>query len=128
MPDLPSLDARGLPVGQPFDPEREITPREVKQKLDAGEAVDLIDCRLPREHDLTHIEPSRLIPLQVFAQAFDEHLAGREDRQVVVYCRSGVRSLDFVEALRARGFTNARSMAGGINLWNSDIEPGGLVY
>lgn len=100
----------------------------MKQKLDAGEDMDLIDCRLPRERELTRIEPSRLIPLQVLAQAFDEQLAGREDRQIIVYCHRGARSLAFVEALRARGFTNARSMAGGINLWNTDIDPSGTVY
>ena len=126
MPD--PLDDRGLPADYALDPERETTPRDVKARLDAGENLLLIDCRQPHEHDLVRLDHSVLIPLPEREDHFANELAGQEDREVVVYCRSGMRSLTFVDFLRERGFTNARSMAGGINLWNTDIEPGGLTY
>ena len=126
MPDpiRPSLDDRGLPADYPLDDVREITPRQLKAKLDAAEAVHLIDCRLPAEREVTAIEPSALVPLQQLAERFDREVAPHRDEEVVVYCRSGVRSLTFVDALRRAGFERARSLAGGINLWNSDVADG----
>ena len=124
----PPLDDRGLPSGQPFDPAREVTPRQVKAKLDRGEPVLLIDCRRPDEWEITHIEGARLIPLQELPEHFDDELAGHEDEQVVVYCRSGRRSLEFAATLARQGFTNVKSMAGGILLWNRDVNPGGPQY
>ena len=118
------LDDRGLPVGYAFKPDSEITPREVKARLDAGVDFDLIDCRRLDEWQLTHIDGATLIPLQEAPSHFAQKLDGRQHREVIVHCRSGVRSLKFVDWLRASGFTNARSMAGGILLWNRDIRPG----
>ena len=123
-----ALDHRGLPADYSLDAERETTPREVKARVDAGADLLLIDCRQPHEHDLVRLENSTLVPLPEREARFDDELAGQEGREVVVYCRSGMRSLTFVDFLRGRGFTNARSMAGGINLWNTDIQPGGLTY
>ena len=116
------LDARGLPAGYDLHPQLEITPRETKQLLDAqqkGEAADfvLIDCRLPHEANITKIEPSELIPIQQI-HAHAQRLQELRDKKVVVYCRSGGRSLQFAQILKQNGFTDARSMAGGILLWN----------
>jgi adenylyltransferase/sulfurtransferase len=47
---------------------------------------------------------------------------------VIVHCRSGSRSLQFAQLLRQQGFKNVKSMAGGILLWNKDINPGGPQY
>ena len=88
----------------------------------------LIDCRRREEWEITRIDGALLIPLQELPELFDEQLAGRERAELVVYCRSGRRSLDFVASLRRCGFINARSMAGGILLWNTDINPGGPQY
>ena len=122
------LDEHGLPHGYALDAQREVTPREVKRRLDDHADFDLIDCRLPTEVAITTIAGSELIPLQQLDRAFDDKLEGREDRDVVVYCRSGQRSLQFVDYLRRQGFKNARSMAGGILLWNKDVNPGGPQY
>lgn len=128
----PPLDDRGLPAGYALDTEREITPREVAAKLEAGrhsgEDVLLVDCRQPAEWDITHIDGAVPVPLQQLPELFDEHLAGHEQREVIVYCRSGRRSLEFVSSLRRAGFPNARSMAGGVLLWNRDVRPGGPQY
>ncbi len=126
------LDEDGLPIGYRLDAEREITPRQLKARLDAGKQPGrdflLIDCRREDEWDITRIDGATLIPLQDLPELFDDHLAGHEQDEVVVYCRSGRRSLDFVTSLRRSGFTNARSMAGGVLLWNRDINPGGPQY
>lgn len=123
----PSLDERGLPPGYAFKPDWEITPRQVKAMQDRGDAFIFIDCRLPSEHALTHIEGAQLLPLQELNQRYRELLPHMDDR-IVVHCRSGARSLQFAQALRQAGFKDVRSMAGGILLWNRDIHPGGPQY
>jgi adenylyltransferase/sulfurtransferase len=123
----PSLDSRGLPPGYAFKPDWEITPREVKSLLDKGENFQFIDCRLPNEYQITHIEGTKLIPLQQIAAKMGE-LKGAENEKIVVHCRSGARSMQFTQILRQQGFKDVRSMAGGILLWNKDINPGGPQY
>ncbi len=124
---LITLDERGLPRGCCFDPAREITPREVKARLDAKRSILLIDCRQPHEWDLTRIDGAILIPLADLPGRLGE-LEGSEDREIIVYCRSGSRSLKFLAILEDTGFNNIRSMAGGVNLWNLDIAPGNPIY
>jgi adenylyltransferase/sulfurtransferase len=123
----PELDDRGLPPNYQFKPDWEVTPREVKGMLDRGEKFAFIDCRLPNEHQITHIEGTRLLPLQQLPQRFQE-IADLSNQRVVVHCRSGQRSLAFAQALRQQGFKDVKSMAGGILLWNKDINPGGPQY
>jgi molybdopterin/thiamine biosynthesis adenylyltransferase/rhodanese-related sulfurtransferase len=123
----PSLDDRGLPPGYAFKPDWEVTPREVKGMLDRGEPFVFIDCRLPNEAAITAIPGATLIPLQQLAQRFGE-IKDRYQEKVVVHCRSGARSLQFTQALRQAGFKDVKSMAGGILLWNKDVNPGGPQY
>jgi molybdopterin/thiamine biosynthesis adenylyltransferase/rhodanese-related sulfurtransferase len=123
----PSLDQRGLPPNYPFDPNWEVTPREVKTMLDEHKPFVFIDCRLPNEYAITKIDGAKLIPLQEIAQRFGE-LKGHESEKVVVHCKSGGRSMKFAQLLRQNGFKDVRSMAGGILLWNKDVNPGGPQY
>ncbi len=123
----PSLDANGLPPGYAFKPDWEITPRQVKSLLDKNEEFVFIDCRLPNEKAITEIPGAALIPLQQLAQRIGE-LKGRENEKIVVHCKSGGRSMQFTQILRQQGFKNVKSMAGGILLWNKDINPGGPQY
>ncbi|CAA9393079.1 MAG: Molybdopterin-synthase adenylyltransferase [uncultured Phycisphaerae bacterium] len=123
----PSLDARGLPPGYAFKPDWEVTPRDVKAMQDRGDEFVFIDCRLPNEAAITAIPGAKLIPLQQLAQRFDE-IKDRYQEKVVVHCRSGARSLQFAQALRQAGFKDVKSMAGGILLWNKDVNPGGPQY
>ena len=122
-----NLDDKGLPPGYAFKPDWETTPRQVKSMLDKGEKFFFIDCRLPSEHQITHIEGAELIPLQQI-QAFGDVLKSHLNEKVVVHCKSGGRSLQFAQILRQNGFKDATSMAGGILLWNKDINPGGPQY
>jgi molybdopterin/thiamine biosynthesis adenylyltransferase/rhodanese-related sulfurtransferase len=123
----PSLDEQGLPPGYRFNPQWEVTPREVKSLLDRKKDFLFIDCRLPNERAITHIEGTTLIPLQQLGQRLGE-LRGKEQQQVIVHCRSGARSLQFAQILKQQGFKDVKSMAGGILLWNKDVNPGGPQY
>jgi adenylyltransferase/sulfurtransferase len=123
----PSFDSRGLPPGYAFKPDWEITPRDVKSLLDQKKDFLFIDCRLPNEYALTHIDGAKLIPLQEIAKRIGE-LKGHEAEKIVVHCKSGGRSMQFTQLLRQQGFKDVKSMAGGILLWNKDINPGGPQY
>jgi adenylyltransferase/sulfurtransferase len=122
-----NLDERGLPPGYPFKPDWEVTPREVKAMMDRGEKFFFVDCRLPNERQITQIEGTTLLPLQQLPQRIGE-IAGKANEKVVVHCRSGQRSMTFTQALRNQGFKDVKSMAGGILLWNKDVNPGGPQY
>jgi rhodanese-related sulfurtransferase len=123
----PSLDSRGLPPSYPFKPDWEITPREVKKLQDDHAKFVFVDCRLPNEASITKIEGADLIPLQHLAARIGE-LKGHENEKIVVHCKSGGRSMQFTQILRQQGFKDVKSMAGGILLWNKDINPGGPQY
>ena len=100
----------------------QITPREVKQRLDAGEKLRLVDVREPQEFQQAHIEGSELIPMRTVPQS----LATFEDEAVptIVFCHHGVRSLQVVGWLREQGVESCSSMEGGIDRWSLEIDPG----
>jgi len=123
----PSLDARGLPPGYNYDPNWEVTPREVKSLLDKHEKFVFIDCRLPNEYAITNIPGAKLLPLQQLPAKFGE-IKSHANEKVIVHCRSGGRSMQFAKMLKQQGFKDVKSMAGGILLWNKDINPGGPQY
>jgi rhodanese-related sulfurtransferase len=100
----------------------EITPREVKQRLDAGERLRLIDVREPREHQTARIEGAELIPMREVPSA----LGGLDDPDgapLIVVCHHGVRSLKVAQWLREQGIVRAQSMAGGIDRWSREVDP-----
>ena len=121
------FDEKGLPKGYAFKPDWEVTPREVKAMLDKGEKFVFIDCRMPNEYEITRIEGAKLLPLQQIGQRFAE-LKPHANEKVIVHCKSGGRSMQFTQILRQQGFKDVKSMAGGILLWNKDINPGGPQY
>ena len=123
----PTLDAKGLPPGYQFKPDWEVTPRQVKAKLEAHEPFVFIDCRNPNEFEITRIDGAKLIPLPQIGQHFAALKTHASD-EIIVHCRTGGRSLQFAQMLRQQGFKNIKSMAGGILLWNKDINPGGPQY
>jgi molybdopterin/thiamine biosynthesis adenylyltransferase/rhodanese-related sulfurtransferase len=97
----------------------EITPRELAERLARHDDFDLIDVREPYEWNIAHLPNARLIPLgQVPAQMATLDSA----REIVVYCRSGMRSADATRQLRAAGL-RATNLAGGILRWSDDVDP-----
>jgi rhodanese-related sulfurtransferase len=110
-----------------IDPVREVSAQALKAMFDDRVPLELIDCRQPEERELTHIG-GRLVPLPELPARLAEEAASLAGKTVIVYCRSGRRSLDFVDALRRAGVDDARSLAGGINHWNTVIDPDGVRY
>lgn len=116
------LDARGLPAGLLLNEDWEITPRQTRELLADGKAdVLLIDCRTAEEHARARIEGALLVPLHEMPEAIDD-LREHAHRRIVVHCHHGRRSLQGAAILRAAGFADVRSMAGGIDLWSIDID------
>lgn len=101
---------------------RRITPREVQQKLEAGERLVFVDVREPDEHAICRIEGSELIPLGELARRTDD-LPADDGVLLVVYCHHGIRSLSAVAMLHAAGIENAASLNGGIDAWSLQIDP-----
>ena len=97
----------------------ELTPRELAERLSARADLDLIDVREPYEWEIGRLPGARLIPLGDLAGAMSA-LDSRRD--IVVYCRSGVRSADATRRLRAAGF-RATNLAGGILRWSDEVDP-----
>lgn len=126
-PAAPQFDERGLPAGYPFRPHWEVTPRQVKAMLQGKEDFLLVDCRTPGEHNIAHIEGAMLLPLQQLVARTAE-LAAHQNRKIVVHCHHGGRSLQMASILRQIGFSDVTSMAGGIDVWAMDIEPGMKRY
>jgi rhodanese-related sulfurtransferase len=97
----------------------EISPQDVAALHERGERFVFIDCRTPEEHEECRIDGTRLMPLQ----GFDAHLpelSAHKDDLIVVHCRSGKRSMTITTVLRADGFNNVKSMAGGIQRWENE--------
>lgn len=100
----------------------EISPADTAAWLaEAPEAFQLVDCREQDEWNHCRIEGARLIPLSQFAELAPAQLS--PERPIVVYCHHGMRSLRATEWLRHKGF-QAWSLAGGINAWSEEIDPG----
>lgn len=100
----------------------EVTPQEVQSRLLAGEPAVIIDVREPEEFALARLDGSELVPMgSVPAQL--QRLEGLADeKSLMVLCHHGVRSLQVVYWLRARGVENCFSVAGGIDRWSSEID------
>lgn len=105
----------------------EVSVPEVKELHDAGADFLFIDCREPDEHAIAAIEGAQLLPMSTLVERVGE-LAGNEERRVVIHCHKGGRSLRVANWLRQQGFTRAQSMAGGIDQWATDVEPGMARY
>jgi adenylyltransferase/sulfurtransferase len=93
---------------------------ELKRKMDAREAFELIDVREPFEYEIARIDGSKLIPLGEITERTDEL---QREQTIVVHCHSGGRSAEAVRLLQQRGFTNVYNLEGGIDAWSDEIDP-----
>ena len=98
----------------------EITPLELKAKIDRGDDFVLIDVREPEEYAIARIPGSRLIPLRTVPERINE-LSTADD--IVVHCRSGARSGQAVEFMKQAGYRRVRNLVGGILRWSDDVDP-----
>jgi len=104
-----------------------ITPLELRDLLDSGKKVALIDVREPVEWDINHIRGAELIPKSAIEAG--EGLAKLpQDRIPVLYCKTGVRSAEALAALKKAGFSDALHLQGGIVAWAKQLEPDMVMY
>lgn len=100
----------------------EINVETLRDKLAAGDDLLLVDCREQDEYDLVCLEPAILVPMSELAARVDE-LRPHVDREVVIHCHHGGRSLRVAMWLRGQGFARVSSLAGGIDAWAERIDP-----
>lgn len=97
-----------------------VSVRELKRKMDDGEAFTLIDVREPYEYEIARIAGSRLIPLGELGTHVDEL---PRTGTLVLQCHSGGRSEHAARLLREAGFENVHNLEGGIDAWSVEIDP-----
>lgn len=103
----------------------EIAPEELSRRLASTQPPFLLDVREPFEHAISALPGATLVPLATLP-ANAETLP--RDREIVVYCHHGVRSARAVHYLRALGVERALSLAGGIDRWSLEVDPGVIRY
>jgi adenylyltransferase/sulfurtransferase len=109
-------EAPAAPAGHQW----ETTVEELKTRLDHHDPVFILDVRNPEEYQICHIPGSVLIPLPELPARFRE-LDG--DREMVVHCKSGMRSAKAIQFLRQQGFSQLKNLKGGILAWADRIDP-----
>jgi sulfur-carrier protein adenylyltransferase/sulfurtransferase len=105
------------PVPQTTVPE--ITPRELKARLDRHDDLYILDVREPHEYQICNLG-GHLIPLGDLSKRVNELDSSQE---IVAHCRSGKRSAEAVEFLQHAGFRKVSSMKGGILAWSDEVDP-----
>ncbi len=125
MSDAPINSETGLPETYNFRPDDEITPRETHRRMQANDGLVVIDCREDDELQTSKLNDTVHIPLGRLVNEVDDvadDLPNGKDTPTAILCRTGKRSLMATLALRRMGFTNIKSVAGGIDLWAQDID------
>jgi adenylyltransferase/sulfurtransferase len=110
---------RGEEAPAPQSTVPEITPRELKARLDRGDDLFILDVREPHEYQICNLG-GHLIPLGDLPQRVSELDSSRE---IVAHCRSGKRSAEASEFLRQAGFKKVLNLKGGILAWSGEVDP-----
>lgn len=97
----------------------DITPIELKKRLDDGDQLTILDVREPFEYQICHLPSSTLIPMAQLSQKLS--LLERE-REIVVVCHAGIRSRMAASWLRQMGF-RVLNLSGGIDEWARTVDP-----
>ena len=110
----PSEEEKALKNGIP-----QMSVQELKQRLDAGDDLLVLDVREPYEYQIANIGGT-LVPMNEVPRRLEEI---RRDREIVVQCRSGSRSQRVAEFLKQNGYEKVANLAGGILAWSDQIDP-----
>ena len=97
----------------------EITPSELKQRMDRGDELFILDVREPHEYQICNLK-GHLIPLGELPRRVHELDSSNE---IVAHCRSGKRSAEAVDFLRKAGFRKVLNLRGGILSWSTEVDP-----
>ncbi|MDT4936770.1 MAG: sulfur-carrier protein adenylyltransferase/sulfurtransferase [Pseudonocardiales bacterium] len=99
-----------------------ITAAELKELLDSDKPVHLVDVREPAEFEIVSIPGAVLIPKDEILRG-DALAALPQDKQIVMYCKTGVRSAETLAAVKRAGFSDAVHVQGGVTAWVRQIDP-----
>ena len=106
--------------------EYEIYPGDVAQKMERGEEFILLDVRTPEEYEEVHLSGALLLPVQELSQKSLASIGlgeSAKDKEIIIYCRSGARSKTAYDIMKSLGYTNIKSVAGGMIHWEEDNYP-----
>ena len=116
----------GIPTGsesvkpEELGEEWQITPRELKTRLESGHSPQIIDVREPAEWEICHLPRAQLIPEKQLSKRLNELNPSEE---IILYCRTGIRSARALKLLRNAGYAKLRNLLGGIHAWADDVDP-----
>lgn len=100
---------------------QQINVKELKERIDAGEKLNILDVREPYEYADFNIG-GKLLPLgQIQSMQVDE-LEDWKDQEIIVHCKSGARSQTACMFLETLGFTNTKNLEGGMNAWKQQEQ------
>ncbi|HEY3789091.1 MAG TPA: molybdopterin-synthase adenylyltransferase MoeB [Urbifossiella sp.] len=119
------IRGEGRAEGREVPSGGEITPEQLKKRIDAGEDLFVLDVRNPNEFQICRIPGTVLVPLP--------ELPGRlaevpRNREVIVHCKSGMRSAKAIEFLKSQGYGELKNLNGGILAWAEKVDPGMPKY
>ena len=97
----------------------EIDANKLFEKMNNHEDFILLDVRRDDEYDMCHIKNSLHIPLNQLTE--DYHKINKE-KEVIIYCHHGMRSLKALHILKELGYENVYSLRGGIDYWSKNID------
>jgi sulfur-carrier protein adenylyltransferase/sulfurtransferase len=104
-----------------------ILATELQAKIDAGEDFLLVDVREPAEYEIVKVPGSVLVPKgDILSGAALAELP--QDKEIVLYCKSGVRSAEALAALKQAGLTNSVHVQGGVLAWANQVDPSLPTY
>lgn len=103
-----------------MDRTTQIRPGEVAERLKQGDGVRLLDVREDHEWEAARIEGAQLVTQELAQEILQ---TWPKDTAIVFYCHRGMRSLDAAVYFIGHGFTNVRSMEGGIDAWSLEVDP-----
>jgi adenylyltransferase/sulfurtransferase len=102
------------------DPALNLSPQDVKAKLDQGEKIIFLDVREPWEVAINRLDGAVHIPLGELGRRYQEL---NPDDEIIAYCHMGVRSLKATRFLKEQQFKNVKNLAGGIEAWSLQVDP-----
>lgn len=100
----------------------EVSPQEVKKKLDDGESIILLDVREPQERQIAVIPQAKHIPMGEIHARYKE-ISDDPAAEIIVFCHYSERSEVVMHQLWGLGYQNAKVMLGGIDAWSVEIDP-----
>jgi len=102
------------------DPDLNVSPEDLKAKMDRGEKPVLVDVREPWEVAINRLEGAVTMPMAELGQ---RHAELDPNAEIIVYCHMGVRSLRATKFLKDREFKNVKNLTGGIDAWSLKVDP-----